>query len=114
MMDTVFIRGLIFSGKHGLEEDERANHQRFSIDIETTQEPRNYEDSIKNTYNYMQAFEIARKAVEEESGKLIETVAERIASQVLEHHVVRSVTVTIRKLDIFVHGVGGVTITRTK
>lgn len=113
-MDTIFIRGLIFSGKHGLEDDERANHQRFGIDIETTQEPRAYEDSIKNTYNYMAAYEIARTAVEEESGKLIETVAERIASQVLEHVIIQSVTVTIRKLDIFVHGEGGVTITRSK
>ncbi len=113
-MDTIFIKDLVFMGRHGVGDLERSQPQRFGIDIVIEQESRDWQDSIKNTYNYVEARDIAKRHIEETSNKLIETIAESIAQEVLVHDFVKKVSVTVKKLDIFVDGVGGVTISRSK
>ncbi|MBX9906558.1 dihydroneopterin aldolase [Patescibacteria group bacterium] len=111
-MDTIFLNNLLFIGNHGVGAPERSKPQRFECDIELRQKPREWGDSIKKTYNYMDAHEIARKEFEEQSFKLIESIGENIALGILKNPKIESVSVTIRKLDILKHGVCGVTITR--
>lgn len=113
-MDIIFIKDLVFMGRHGVGARERKEPQRFGVDIRIEQEPADWKDDIRNTYNYVKAREIARRYIEERSFKLIETIAEGIAKEVLAHRLVHKVSVTVRKLDIFPDGVGGVTITRAK
>ncbi len=113
-MDIIFIKDLVFMGRHGVGDLERSQPQRFGIDIVIEQEPRDWEDSIKNTYNYVEARDIAKKHIEGTSNKLIETIAEAIAKEVLAHEFVKKVSATVKKLDIFTDGYGGVTITRMK
>ncbi len=112
-MDTIFIRGLVFSGKHGVFDEEHARPQRFGIDIEVKQKPADWGEKIKNTYNYMDAREIARVCIEEKSFKLIETLAETICQEILMHPLAESVSVTIRKLDVLPVGEVGVTLVRS-
>ncbi len=114
MMDTIFIRGMIVEGCHGVGAKERAKPQRFGVDIEVKQEVRDWKDNIRNTYNYIAARDIIHRYVEEHSFKLIETLAERIGAEILMDPKVKEVSVTVRKLDIFSVGEGGVTITRGK
>lgn len=100
-------------GRHGVEAAERREAQRFGVAIEVRQEKANWEEKIRNTYNYMEAHEIARKAIEGESRKLLETLTEGMAQEILKHPLAKSVKVTIRKLDLFAQGESGVTIERT-
>ncbi len=113
-MDTIFLEGLVFSGRHGVGAPERAKHQRFGLDIKIEQKPTEWQEDIQRTYNYMDAREIAQKIVENRSFKLLETLAETISREVMNNPTVQSVSVTIRKLDLMPPAVAGVAITRSR
>ena len=113
-MDTIFVRGLIFYGKHGVYKEEHIQVQRFAVDIEIKQEVRDWEEKLENTYDYMEAKEIARMCIEEKSFKLIETLGETIAREILKHPLAREVTITIKKLDVIPPAEVGVVIKRKK
>lgn len=113
-MDTIFIEGLVFSGRHGVGAPERAKHQRFGIDIRMEQKPADWQEDITRTNDYLDAREIARGIVEERSFKLIETLAEAICIEVLKKPIIESVTVTIRKLDLMPPAMAGVSLARSR
>lgn len=110
--DTIFLQNLLFIGNHGVGAPERSKPQRLEIDVTLEVVGRDRKDNIKRTYNYMDAHEIVRRHCEEYSYKLIETLAEAVAQDILEDTQVVSASVTVRKLDILKRGVCGVTITR--
>lgn len=113
-MDTIFIEGLVFSGRHGVGAPERAKHQRFGLDITMKQKPLDWQEDITRTNDYLDAKEIARSLVEERSFKLLETLAEAICREVLKKPIIELVTVTIRKLDLMPPATCGVTIERSR
>ncbi len=113
-MDTIFIEGLVFSGRHGIGAPERAKHQRFGLDIRMEQKPADWQEDIARTNDYLDAKEIAREIVEERSFKLLETLAETIVAEVLKKPIIESVTITIRKLDLMPPATCGVTICRAR
>lgn len=113
-MDTIFIEGLVLSGRHGVGAPERAKHQRFSLDIHVKQHPAQWKEDILNTYNYMEAQEIARRYVEEQSFKLLETLSHSIINEIFKNPLAQSVTITIRKLDVIPPATVGVTLTRIR
>lgn len=113
-MDTVFLEELVFSGRHGVMEYERTKAQRFGLSIRVEQDPTDWKDTIHNTYDYMDAYTIAQKIVEGESFKLIETLAERIAAEIMKNAKVQSVSITIRKLDLMPPAIAGISITRSR
>ena len=113
-MDTIFIEGLVFSGRHGVGAPERAKHQRLSLDIKVEQNPADWKEDIRNTYDYMEAREIARIHVEEKSFKLLETLSENIINEIFKNPLAQSVTITIRKLDVIPPAAVGITITRIR
>jgi 7,8-dihydroneopterin aldolase/epimerase/oxygenase len=112
-MDAIFINGLVFSGRHGVYPEEHERDQRFGVAIEAKIEDKDREESLSNTFDYMEAREISRRIVEERSFKLIETIGETIASEVLAHPLVKEVTVTVLKLDVAPPAHAGVTLVRS-
>jgi dihydroneopterin aldolase len=94
--------------------EEHIQTQRFSLDIEIKQEIRDWGENLENTYDYMIAREIARCAVEEKSFKLIETLGEEIAKEILKHPLVGEVLITIKKLDVIAPAEVGVVLRRAK
>ena len=113
-MDTVFIKGLIFWGRHGVYKSEHLQVQRFCIDIEVKQEIVDWQEHLPNTYDYMEAREIVERNVEGQSFKLIETLAETIAMEILQNPLVEEVAVTVKKLDVIPPAEVGVTVVRKK
>jgi dihydroneopterin aldolase len=113
-MDTIFIKGLEFMGRHGVYDEEHTKDQRFGIDIEINQEPHDWQEKIKNTYDYMDARDIARHFVEEKSFKLIETLGEAIATEILKNPHAKEVKVTVKKLDVVLPAEAGVFIHRKR
>jgi len=115
-MDTVFVRDLVVQGKHGVHEHERAAQQSFAVDIEAEYDARAgaASDRIDDTVNYSRFVETATRVVTEESFYLIERLAETIAREILADERVQRVRVTIRKPDVFVSGVPGITIERSR
>jgi dihydroneopterin aldolase len=119
MSDRILLQGMRFEGHHGVTEQERAEPQPFQVDLELTADLRRAgeTDDLTHTVDYGPLFEICRAAVEETQLKLLEAMAERIASQVLERPGVGDVTVRVRKLRLPRRGeldYAGVEITRTR
>lgn len=98
-VDRIVLEGLVFSGRHGVSDAERARPQRFAVDIELesnlTRAARS--DQLEDTIDYRRLRAIAKEVIEGESAHLIETLAGRIARQALEVPRVEAVTVKVTK-----------------
>lgn len=119
--DTIFLERMQFYGYHGNNPEERTLGQRFDVDValETSTRKAGLSDDLVDTVNYSAAFKTVRRIVEGEPRKLLETVSEEIARQLLaDEPAVRAVRVTIRKpqapLKGGVFGAAGLTIYRTR
>ena len=116
--DRIVMNNLCFYGYHGCAAAERELGQRFEVDLALTLdlEPAGLSDDLAKTVNYSEIFILVREIVEGPAQNLIETVAERIASAILERTATRSVWVRVRKprapIPGMVVGEVGVEITR--
>ena len=102
MTDRIVLTNMIFEGRHGVGEAERANAQPFEVDVEIHLDarPAGLTDDLSRTVDYREVFEICRAVVEGPSRQLIETLAESIATAVLERSAAAGATevvVRIRK-----------------
>jgi len=121
VIDTVFLERMQFYGYHGQNPEERTLGQRFEVDIslETSTRDAGMSDELADTVNYSAVFKTCRQIVEGEPKRLIESVAESIAQQLLAGDPkVSAVRVTIRKpqapLKGGVFGAAGVSIWRER
>ena len=121
MTDEVFLEGLRFYAYHGVNPEERAQGQRFLVDVRLAADLREAGggDDLGQTLNYSAAFKRVRAIVEGTPRNLIETVAEEISAALLaEFPSARSVTVTVRKPEVALKGAildaAGVRIHRTR
>lgn len=99
MPDRIELRGLTVRGHHGVFEHEKREGQDFVIDIVVRTDLRKAGDSddLADTLDYGA---LARQAADIVSGppfNLIETVAARIADDVMRDERVHSVEVTVHK-----------------
>jgi dihydroneopterin aldolase len=100
--DRIVLANMRFDGRHGVEDDERARPQPFEVDLEIGLDLRaaGLSDELGRTVDYGDLFEICRSVVEGPSRRLIESLAEAIARQVLDRTVdrgVEEVVVRVRK-----------------
>lgn len=106
--DKVVLRGLRFFGKHGVLEAERKLGQIFQVDVTISADLRRAgaTDELRHTVDYARVFHIVKSAVEATPPKrLVETVAENIALQVLDDQCAADdVTVKIVKPQVALPG----------
>ena len=105
-MDIIKLTNIVFYAHHGYYEAERELGQRFELDIEVTCDlrPAAEDDELKSTVDYRKIYSIAKDAFENYKFKLLETVAERIAKQILETQDVSSVLIRVRKPHVPLNG----------
>lgn len=84
-MDYIHVNEMEFWGYHGVFHEENKLGQRFrvSLSLAVSLKAAGETDSLEETVNYADAYTICREIVEGEPVKLIETLAERIAFEVL-------------------------------
>jgi len=99
MSDRITVRGMRFSGRHGVGAPEREEPQPFEVDLVLRLDLSRAaaSDDLATTIDYAELFELARSIVEERSFHLIETLAGAIADAVLAGHPVDDVEVRVRK-----------------
>ncbi|KAL4457847.1 hypothetical protein ABPG75_012712 [Micractinium tetrahymenae] len=118
--DKIMLRGLVFHGYHGAFPEENKLGQKFVVDatLYTDLSHAGHTDDLSRTVNYAQVYEDIKAIVEGPPAQLIESVAERIAAQLLRGHPsVAAITVGIAKPHVAVSGVLqslGVEITRRR
>jgi dihydroneopterin aldolase len=90
---------MVFMGRHGVPDEERAATQPFEIDLvlrlDLSKPART--DELADTIDYATLFDLAREVVEEQSFHLLEGLAGAIADAVLAAHPVDDVEVRVRK-----------------
>ena len=99
MSDRITLRGMRFTGRHGVSPEERAGFQPFEVDLVLRLDlSRPAEtDELSDTVDYASLFELTRTVVEGRSYKLLEALAAAIADTVLGAHPVDDVEVRVRK-----------------
>lgn len=98
-MDKIILEGMEFYGYHGVLAEEQALGQRFVIDVELCLDlgPAGRADDPDMTVNYARVFEQVQKIVEGRPCRLIESVAEAVAAEILERFPVSEVAVRVKK-----------------
>ena len=120
MSDQVVLVGMVFLARHGVNDWEKIEPQRFEVDVELGLDVRAAAagDELTGTVDYRVIHEAVRTVVEGPSVDLIETLAERIAGAVLAADTrIDDVVVRVRKPDVDLGGpldYAGVELRRTR
>src|SRR5829696_7312650 len=119
--DEILLEGMRFYAYHGVNPEERAQGQRFTVDVVLAVDLRRpgQSDDLADTVSYSAVYKVVRGIVEGRPRQLIEAVAEEIASAILtESPLVERVMVTVRKPEVPMKGsmldAAGVRITRSR
>lgn len=101
-MDTITLKSLQFSGKHGYYDKERQKGNHFELDVIAKGDFKKSidGDNLDRTFNYEIVKEVAQKVFEGPSEKLIETLCSRIGNEIFERSTItKELTVSLRKLN---------------
>lgn len=84
-IDKIYVNQMKFYGYHGVFPEETKLGQRFMIDltVELDLSKAGKTDDLTQSVNYADLYNTCKKVVEGETHKLVETVAERIAEEIL-------------------------------
>jgi 7,8-dihydroneopterin aldolase/epimerase/oxygenase len=105
--DRIVLVGMAFEARHGVNDWEKTQAQRFEVDVELVLGTRRAgtSDELAQTVDYREVYEAVRRVVEGPSVDLIETLAESIARDVLAaNRRARKVIVRVRKLEVQLGG----------
>lgn len=104
--DKIILSGMVFYGFHGANPEEKELGQRFVVDLEVEYDlsTAGESDDLSDTVNYSRLYGIVKEVVEGPSLNLLEAVAQRIASNILERQPVQSVMVRLKKPEVPIKG----------
>lgn len=98
MSDRLLLKNMVFYGYHGAFVAERELGQKFEVDLEVHYDfPYGSSDDPEIGFNPLDAYTMIKDIVEEEEFQLIQTLASRIADQILDIYDPVKVTVRVRK-----------------
>lgn len=106
LMDIIKLSNIVFYAHHGYYEAERELGQRFELDIEVECDltEASKSDELDKTIDYRKVYSLAKDAFENYKFKLLETVAERIAEQILNSFNIEAVLIRVRKPHVPLKG----------
>ena len=102
----VSLENIRLYGYHGASENERELGQRFEIDVEITADLSQAvaTDSMSKTVNYEQVYRLVEAEVVHEKYHLLETMADKIARDLLSKFDAEEVLVRVRKPSVPIAG----------
>ncbi|OLS34124.1 dihydroneopterin aldolase [Bacillus sp. MRMR6] len=101
-MDKIYVNNMQFYGYHGVFPEENRLGQRFNVDLSISLDLKKAgnSDELEHSVNYGELFNVCKGIVEGKPYKLVEAVAENIATTVLrQFSLVTDVTVKVIKPD---------------
>ena len=99
MPDQIVVHSLELSAHIGVPDEERVAPQRLTLNLtlEPERDFRDLGDDIARTVDYYAVSKAVQVLARERPRRLIETLAEEIATFVLEHFAIRAVELELRK-----------------
>ncbi len=115
LSDPIHIEQLEIFTHIGVPDEERLAPQRLTLSITfwPYHGARDLEDRIENTINYSAVAEAARNFVRDQSVNLIETLADGLATHLLESFAIQKIEIELRKFALPDAKYASVTVTRT-
>ena len=107
MTDRVVLANMAFQARHGVNDWEKVQAQRFEVDVELLfdVQPAGIDDDLSKTIDYRAVYATTRQIMESTTFNLIEALAEAIAHELLlEHALVREVVIRVRKPEVKLDG----------
>ncbi len=97
--DRIVLSGMRFEGRHGATAEEREWPQLIELDVELWLDLSlaGRSDELAATVDYGPVIELCRDVVERRSFRLLEAIAEAVASSVLKGTAAEGVVVRVRK-----------------
>ena len=101
MKDVIRLEGLSFYGYHGVTAAEKETGRVFEIDCELGVDlaSAGHTDQLTDTIDYNEVYKIIRENVEGTAFSLLEALANRLASIILDKFPIYRVTLRVRKLN---------------
>ena len=98
-MGFIRLHNMTFYGYHGVSAAERQTGRRFEVDVELAVDMENpaKSDKLKDTVNYTEVYHTVEQIVLQNSFSLLETIAVRLADQILRKFKPQEVTIRVRK-----------------
>jgi len=117
--DILKVKNMTFHAYHGVWDEEREIGQRFEVDVELKIDARfaAETDKLKDTVDLYTVFETVEGVVSNRKFRLLETMAEKIAKEILHQFQVSEVLVRVRKPHAPIRGIQDgieIEITRTR
>ena len=107
MSDRIVLAGMAFEARHGVNDWEKTQAQRFEVDVELVLATRRAgtSDELAQTIDYREVYAVVRRVMDGPPVDLIETLAESIARDALAaSRRARKVIVRVRKPDVQLGG----------
>lgn len=100
-MDKIIIKGIRFHGHHGVPEAERQVGGQYEIDATLSYSLTNAgrTDALEDTIDYATVVNLIEDIGTQKSYKLIEALAETIATEILQQFPIDTVHLTVKKLN---------------
>jgi dihydroneopterin aldolase len=105
--DRIVLAGMVFLARHGVNDREKVEEQRFEVDVELELDTRAAaaRDDLTKTVDYRGVYELTRQVMEETALELIESIAEAVAAKILAANgTLEAVVVRVRKPDVDLGG----------
>jgi dihydroneopterin aldolase len=98
-MGTIRLHNMTFYGFHGVSAAERQTGRRFEVDVELSLDLTKAakKDKLKETVNYTEVYNTVQELVMKNKFSLLETIAVRLADEILKKFKPNEVTVRVRK-----------------
>lgn len=98
-MGVIRLHNMTFYGYHGVSAAERQTGRRFEVDIELAvdMDKAAASDRLQDTVNYTEVYRTVEELVAQDRFSLLETIAVRLAEEILKKFKPKEVTVRVRK-----------------
>ena len=98
-MGVIRLHNMTFYGYHGISAAERQTGRRFEVDVELAvdMDRAAASDRLQDTVNYTEVYRIVEELVAKNRFSLLETIAVRLADEILRKFKPKEVTVRVRK-----------------
>jgi dihydroneopterin aldolase len=97
VIERIHIEQLKVQAHVGVPADERSQPQRLTINITLWPRAAEQHDDLESTINYSTVAKVVRNVVRQRHYKLIETVAEEVATELLTQFSLKKVMIEVRK-----------------
>jgi dihydroneopterin aldolase len=101
MKDIIRLNGLSFYGYHGVTAAEKETGRLFEVDceVEVDLADAGQTDSLTDTIDYEQIYNVIKDIVEGKAFSLLEGLAKEIAGRILEQFPIYRITLKVRKMN---------------